>query len=340
MLQPDDRYSPLQIPPQVAAASAWPGMPPGGRSLAPAAPRVWPVFVGFAVAFIVGAVGAALVGVMIAVALHGPQVVQQGLSPTTQVTVTLESAMLEPAVFLPVLVATQVVLAAVALGGAALSPISLVRRLRLGRPKLPWYGYAIVAVGTIAIGYVSGVMIELLGLGDQGTLQEFDRALSGLRGPVLAMAAAVVGLGPGFGEELLFRGYIQTRLRQRWPRLVALGVTAGLFGFIHFDLVQGSFAVALGLWLGEVADRTGSVWPGVFAHAFNNATATVLSALAGSKDQHPTPSDAWTWVALGAAGLVLAACLLYVLRRPVLPTEPEPHPLPAAQTPLPGFVIG
>ena len=57
------------------------------------------------------------------------------------------------------------------------------------------------------------------------------------------MAPRPTGLGPGFGEELLFRGYIQTRLRQRWPRLVALAVTACLFGFIHFDLVQGAFAV-------------------------------------------------------------------------------------------------
>ena len=134
---------------------------------------------------------------------------------------------------------------------------------------------------------------------------------------------------PGFGEEFLFRGYIQTRLGQRWPRLLALLVTSLLFGVLHMDPVQSTMAVFLGLWLGEVADRTGSIWPAVAGHAFNNAAATVLSAFVTTGGD-PTES----WVMLAVTVPVFAACLAYLLRRPVVETEADPAPLPPS-VPLP-----
>jgi membrane protease YdiL (CAAX protease family) len=283
----------------------------------PAPPRVWTVFVAFAVAFIPGCIATGMVAAVLAVILHGPEIFSQPEGGAER----FEALMREPAIFLPTLLAMQVVLAAVALGAAYLSPVPLRRRLRLGRPRLPWYGYPVVCLGSLALGYSAGVLIELLGFGDQGTLHEFEQAIAGMRGYVLMIAAAVVGLSPGIGEELMFRGYIQTRLGQRWPRLLAVGTTSLLFALLHMDLVQGTFALSMGLWLGEVADRTGSIWPAAAGHAFNNGAATLASALLPNID---------TWHALAVSLPVFALCLVYVLCRKVGPPE-----APAAQVPPP-----
>ena len=307
--QPPTGFSPPTVPP--------PCPPPFAPTSAPLPyvppPRVWTVFTAFFIAFFVGSVVAGIVAVSIALAIHGPELMgdQQ----------RLQQVITRPAIFLPMLFSTQVVLAGVALGGGLLSPVPMKRRLRLGRARLPWYGYGILALGTIALGYTSGIIIELLGFGSQGVLEEFEKAMAGLRGPVLVVAAAVIGLSPGLGEELLFRGYIQTRLGQRWPRLLAVLVTSVLFGVIHFDFVQSTFAVFLGLWMGEVTDRTGSVWPAVFGHSVNNVGATLLGALAETHAQTVSEAPGWE---LAVTVPLLALCLLYLLRRPAVPNEPEP----------------
>jgi hypothetical protein len=278
-------------------------------------PRVWTVFVAFFVAFFPGCIGAGIVAVAIALILHGPEVFNPE-NPDG-----MEAVLREPAIFLPMMLSTQVILAGVALGAAYFSPTPMRRRLRLGRAKLPWYGYPVVAVGTLALGMTLGTLIELLGLGDLGVLQEFEEVMTGLRGVALVAATLVIGLAPGFGEEVLFRGYMQTRLVQRWPRLLAIFVTAVLFGVMHMDVVQGAFAICMGLFVGEVVERTGSIWPAIVGHAFNNAVATLLSALVPSD-----VADAYTGWAILTTATVFALCTLYLLWRPVVPVEEDPAP--------------
>jgi hypothetical protein len=284
------------------------------------------VFTLFAIAFLSASTVAGIVALVMALALHGPEFI----NPThPEHHDRLEAVFREPPVFLPMLLATQAVLLVAALSAAYLSPTPLRRRLRLGRPALPWYGYPVVCVGTLALGVTFGVLIELLGFGDHGVLKEFERAIAGMRGGLLVAAAAVIGLAPGFGEEFLFRGYIQTRLRQRWPRLLALVVTSLLFGLLHLDPVQSTMAVFLGLWLGEIADRTGSIWPAVIAHAFNNAAATVLSALLATTDGDATE----TWKTLLVTVPIFTLSLAYLVWRPVVEVEPDPSPAPAPVPP-------
>lgn len=74
--------------------------------------------------------------------------------------------------------------------------------------------------------------------------------------------ALVISLAAGFGEELLYRGLIQTSLARRIPILLAITVQALFFGLAHsgygtwihvllptlFGLVVGLAAWRLGLW--------------------------------------------------------------------------------------------
>jgi uncharacterized protein len=95
-------------------------------------------------------------------------------------------------------------------------------------------------------------------------------------------------LGAGFGEEIFFRGYIQSRVdvafgyQFHWLGLqfgVGLLVSSLLFGFIHalntVDYFHGRFdfgwsygleAFAEGTLYGGIRAKTGSLLPGAITH--------------------------------------------------------------------------
>jgi membrane protease YdiL (CAAX protease family) len=120
-----------------------------------------------------------------------------------------------------------------------------------------------------------------------------------------------IGVAPGFAEETFFRGFLQTRLAASWGRWPAIVVSAGAFGLLHFDVVQGSVAFIGGLYLGAVADRFGGIRPSILAHVTNNAIFVTVAAFGDVE----TPSRAWHMGAL-FAGVVLWIAAVAALRSP------------------------
>ena len=108
-------------------------------------------------------------------------------------------------------------------------------------------------------------------------------------------------LGAGCGEEVFFRGYVQSRLNQSFGRPwrvlrlrfgVGLVVSSLLFGFIHalntVDYFSGRFEFAwlwwgtnfcAGLFFGCLREGTGSVLPGVVVHSVQDVLAEVPGLL-------------------------------------------------------------
>ncbi len=84
-------------------------------------------------------------------------------------------------------------------------------------------------------------------------------------------------------EELLFRGWIYTGLRFHWGLWPALLTTSALFAFAHYEdtHVYASAVFPIGLALGAIRERTGSVKASIVFHAINNLAAFCLSALYG-----------------------------------------------------------
>jgi membrane protease YdiL (CAAX protease family) len=297
------------------------GLPYSAPLVRPARPRVWPVFVAFIIALVGGALAPAFVAVPIVAARYGIEAIRPDRASTFGQFFT------DPWVFLPSIAATQVVLVGIALCGAGLSPVPWRQRLRLTRPHLAWYGYPVILAGTLALGFGSSKAIELLGVGDRGILKTFTDALGGLRGAGLVAAAVIIGLAPGLGEELFFRGYVQTRLTLRWGRRVAIFVASLLFAVMHMDWVQGAFVLLLGFYVGEISERTGSTWPCVLCHAVNNTVATLLAPL--EKGGAATSSTAVSLAVVAGCTVVLALCVWYVLRQPLAPSAEPATPPPA-----------
>jgi membrane protease YdiL (CAAX protease family) len=110
-------------------------------------------------------------------------------------------------------------------------------------------------------------------------------------------------IGAGFGEEVFFRGYVQSRSNRVFGRPIRLlGVSCGvglvvsalLFGVIHvlntFDYFTGRYDfawgsglmnVAAGIFLGLLRERTGSIVAGGVAHGLLDVLAEIPRVLCG-----------------------------------------------------------
>ena len=95
----------------------------------------------------------------------------------------------------------------------------------------------------------------------------------------------VVGLLAPLAEELVFRGAILRSLllsfRRPW---VAIFVSALLFALVHANPAQMPHALLVGLLLGWMYWRTGSILPGVAYHWVNNSIAYILFNLLPNPD--------------------------------------------------------
>ena len=88
-----------------------------------------------------------------------------------------------------------------------------------------------------------------------------------------------LGIMVPFAEEIVCRGAIQRVLqnalseRNRW---IAIVVSALIFGIIHLNLAQGLHAFLIGLLLGWLYSKTGSILPGFVFHWVNNTVAYLM----------------------------------------------------------------
>lgn len=136
--------------------------------------------------------------------------------------------------------------------------------------------------------------------------------------PLRLFALAVC---PAICEELLFRGFLLRAFRSAMSPSATIIITAALFGLFHV-LVRDALLLErfpptalLGLVLGWLAIRTGSLWPGVLLHVIHNTTVLLLPRLntllgdwVGSLEHHTHLP--WTIPVLALIPLTLAAVLI------------------------------
>lgn len=249
---------------------------PAGAERAPAWPA-WFAWVGFLVA---------IFGVLVLVGTAAAVVGADGESPEFVVIATLAQGL--------VFVATAVWFA-----GRVAPPKAWHFGLRSTRfwPAVGWAALGVFSFFLISAIYAALVrpdaeqdVVESLG-GDQGT---FGLVIAGLM--VIAVAPVV--------EEVFFRGFFYRALRSRFSIVVAALMDGLLFGVIHFNFDDADALLILpplallGFIFCLVYEKTGSLYPVIGMHAFNNSLAFAIQA-----------DDGWQ-VSVVAGPLVLAACAL------------------------------
>lgn len=176
-------------------------------------------------------------------------------------------------------------------------------------------GVTVVAIVVLAIATSMGLNMILDTFDIPDFVSEFMADI--MRTPLGLLYACLMG---PIVEELTFRGAIQGWLHRHGVRpWVAIVVASVAFGIMHMNPLQIVFASLLGMVLGYVYWRTGSLWLPCLIHICNNtlASLSVLLMPEGAVDQH------WADI-LGSGsatvilGLVIAflsaAALWYVMR--------------------------
>ena len=161
-------------------------------------PPLWPVVVAYLLAFVMIVFFSALAGAVV-----------QSLYPDLDYREVLEGL---PGLLAGGIASSTALLVTLLVVARPLDPARL--RLRPGREGGADLGVAVV--GTLALGQALDSLTVVLGLADRGGLVTIRRALEGAAGGELLLAVIVIGLFAGTAEEVFFRGFLQSRLRERW----------------------------------------------------------------------------------------------------------------------------
>jgi membrane protease YdiL (CAAX protease family) len=263
--------------------------PPPERPELPdgAAPR-WPAWYS-GVAFLVGLIGT-LIAVGVVAAVTGAD------TGESDVTFTIVATLMQSVIFI----------------GTAVLFASFTRRPRawhFGLRRAPfWRTVGWAALGMVSFYVAAAIYSALVSPDAEQTVAQDLGANEGTFGLIVA-GFMVICVAP-FAEEFFFRGFFFRALRSRFSILVAALIDGLLFGVIHYDfsgadalLILPPLAV-LGFMFCLVYEKTGSLWPVIALHSFNNSIAYGVAV-----------EDAGVSLVLGP--LMLIACMtLPLLSRP------------------------
>ena len=145
----------------------------------------------------------------------------------------------------------------------------------------------ILIIAVIAVGccYLTNFIMPVAGMFiPENIMQSYLDLIeaAGFGESILPTIAAVL-IAP-FGEELIFRGVIYhyacnlvgTMPGRRKAFYIANTIQALAFGIFHGNLIQGTYAFLLGLALGYLRERFGSIWASILAHMLINGCSTFL----------------------------------------------------------------
>jgi membrane protease YdiL (CAAX protease family) len=133
----------------------------------------------------------------------------------------------------------------------------------------------------------------------------------------LLIALFVVVLLPAVGEEVLFRGIIQTKLFQHWGNThLAIWTAAAIFSAIHFQFYGFLPRMMLGALFGYLYFWTGSLRIAVLAHFVNNGFVLVMVYLHNIGIVKTNIEETKTMpVTLVMTSLILSAGILLLIKK-------------------------
>jgi ABC-2 type transport system permease protein/sodium transport system permease protein len=207
---------------------------------------------------------------------------------------------------------TLLLFAALPLLGAAWGRLRL--RSAFGLRAPPWLavpGALLLGAALVPVMFEFLLLLRTLGL--TFLTAEQEQALLSQVSDLRVHSPAVLAGGMvliGAAEELFFRGYLFSALRRAGGARTAILGSALLFGLFHyvtwFDRLIPS--TLLGLVLGWVCWRTGSVLPPMLLHGCYDALMRLLPYFqSGGEGEAHLP---WSWVVAGLAGTALGAALV------------------------------
>ncbi|MCR5652076.1 MAG: CPBP family intramembrane metalloprotease [Lachnospiraceae bacterium] len=106
----------------------------------------------------------------------------------------------------------------------------------------------------------------------ENTAMEMSQSFEGVN-PFLIWL--IVGVAGPLMEELAFRGVILSGLKKSGRILASVVLQALMFGVLHLNLNQMSYAIVLGIAFGLAVSATESVWCGFVGHMLINSVSVI-----------------------------------------------------------------
>lgn len=157
-------------------------------------------------------------------------------------------------------------------------------------PKIKTTFHPLQFVGLIVLvpgmQFATSYLITILSMFFPSWLEQYEQiidtaGLSQQLTPFLLLYAVFIG---PIAEELIFRGLTLRSVRRVFPFWLANLFQATLFGIYHLNWLQGCYAAVLGLVLGYVCEKGGSIYLSMFFHILYNFWGTVVSNLINESD--------------------------------------------------------
>ena len=96
---------------------------------------------------------------------------------------------------------------------------------------------------------------------------------------------------------------MQRRLVERWSAAVGILITSLAFAIFHIQPHTVLFAFPLGIWLGMMAVKSGSIWPGIICHATVNGLWNIFQ-IGSQFGYFPEEPPLAVLIGVGTVGLV------------------------------------
>lgn len=151
----------------------------------------------------------------------------------------------------------------------------LIRRCRFHKLSLKNTG--LISLTSIGIAFLIILLMQVFSSLFPSLFKSYEmvsNSITASHGSFITLLGLIV-LIPIF-EEIFFRGVIFGFLRDNFKFPIALIVQALIFGIAHGNLVQGTYAFILGLFLGIVFYYTDSLFASITAHITYNLFGVLL----------------------------------------------------------------
>jgi uncharacterized protein len=166
--------------------------------------------------------------------------------------------------------------------------------------------YPVITLGTVALAVVLEPIISAVPT--PAWLEELMKQAMTKNIILSAVVAAPIM------EEVLMRGIVLDGFLKRYSPAKAIFWSAFLFGVMHLNPAQFMVGLLIGIPLGWLYYRTGSLWPGIFMHFVNNSLSSLGFLMLDEDNMDMAANTTQLWIGNDSVyyGL-LVACVAVVV---------------------------
>lgn len=126
-----------------------------------------------------------------------------------------------------------------------------------------------VAVCAVAMQFFTVILLSMIPL-PESMFESLENSGNLLMGGTLIMQIINIAIITPIVEEVIFRGFIYTRLRKALAVLPSVLISGMVFGLVHGSIIGFLYASALGFFMAMLMERFDSILPCMICHIFFN----------------------------------------------------------------------